>query len=243
MTRLAHHPAPRVGALGVGIGLILAAAGAFGTADAPFLGRAAWFTASAVTLSFIGYGVDYALRGDARLADRRPLRLALVAAVMTVLTTLISFGFSMAAGGARWDDLPGYLMISLVMSAAITGLAFALFRDRPDEAEAPSGPPRFLDRLPPKLRGADIWAVEAEDHYLRLHTSKGQDLILMRLSDAVTELAGIEGVQVHRSWWVARAAVTDIKRGDGRAVLTLKDGSQAPVSRTYAARLRDLGWV
>jgi DNA-binding LytR/AlgR family response regulator len=70
-------------------------------------------------------------------------------------------------------------------------------------------PPKFLERLPLKLRGAEVWAVEAEDHYLRLHTSKGQDLILMRLADAVAELEGIEGAQVHRSWWVARDAITD----------------------------------
>jgi DNA-binding LytR/AlgR family response regulator len=85
--------------------------------------------------------------------------------------------------------------------------------------------------------------VEAEDHYLRLHTSKGQDLILMRLADAVAELDGIEGAQVHRSWWVAREAITDAKRGDGRATLTLRDGAEVPVSRTYAGMLRERGWI
>ena len=59
-------------------------------------------------------------------------------------------------------------------------------------------PPRFLERLPAKLRGAEIWAVQSEDHYLRLHTSLGQELILMRLSDAVAELEGVEGVGVNR---------------------------------------------
>ena len=108
---------------------------------------------------------------------------------------------------------------------------------------ASATPPKFLDRLPLKLRGGEIWAVEAEDHYLRLHTSKGQDLILMRLADAVAELDGIEGLQVHRSWWVARDAVADIARGDGRATLTLQDGSQVPVSRTYAKVLREKGWM
>ena len=54
---------------------------------------------------------------------------------------------------------------------------------------------------------------------------------------------GIEGLQVHRSWWVARDAITDAKRGDGRATLTLKDGAEVPVSRTYAGLLREKGWI
>jgi DNA-binding LytR/AlgR family response regulator len=88
-----------------------------------------------------------------------------------------------------------------------------------------------------------LYAVSAEDHYLRLHTSKGQDLILMRLTDAIDELEGIEGAQVHRSWWVARDAITEAVRGDGRATLTLKGGAEAPVSRTHARLLRDRGWI
>ena len=103
-------------------------------------------------------------------------------------------------------------------------------------------PPKFLERLPSKLRGAKIYAVEAEDHYLRLHTSLGQDLILMRLSDAIAELEGIEGAQTHRSWWVAREAVTGAERLDGRAVLTLRDGAEVPVSRGFARELRAAGW-
>jgi DNA-binding LytR/AlgR family response regulator len=65
----------------------------------------------------------------------------------------------------------------------------------------------------------------------------------MRLSDAIAELEGIEGAQVHRSWWVARNAIADIARTDGRATLTLQDGSQVPVSRTYAKLLREAGWL
>ncbi len=38
---------------------------------------------------------------------------------------------------------------------------------------------------------------------LHFHTDRGSDLILMRLSDALTELKGLEGAQTHRSWWVA----------------------------------------
>lgn len=110
--------------------------------------------------------------------------------------------------------------------------------------EAPAGqaPARFLDRLPPKLRGARLIAVQSEDHYLRLHTDRGSDLILMRLADALGELEGLEGAQTHRSWWVARDAVRDVARGDGRAVLTLEGGLSVPVSRRHARALRAAGW-
>ena len=136
--------------------------------------------------------------------------------------------------------LPRVFGTSLVMVA----IAF-LVRRRPTQThEAAKGapPPKFLARLPAKLAGAELYAVEAEDHYLRLHTSLGQDLILMRLGDAIVELEGIEGAQTHRSWWVARAGIRDAERGDGRATLTLKDGAEAPVSRGYAKALRDAGW-
>ena len=64
----------------------------------------------------------------------------------------------------------------------------------------------------------------------------------MRLADALAELDGLEGAQTHRSWWVAKAAVTDARRSDGRGALTLKNGVEAPVSRSYAAALREAGW-
>jgi DNA-binding LytR/AlgR family response regulator len=136
--------------------------------------------------------------------------------------------------------LPSVFGVSLVM----TGLAFMVRRPMTQtHAAQPDAPPaKFLDRLPPRLRGAELFAVEAEDHYLRLHTSLGQDLILMRLADAVAELEGLEGAQTHRSWWVARGAVTSAERLDGRAVLTLRDGAEAPVSRGFARALRAAGW-
>jgi hypothetical protein len=143
--------------------------------------------------------------------------------------------------GLAGQVLPSVFANSLV----ITGLAFLVRRHPTRTHAAPKGAPspKFLSRLPAKLTGAELFAVEAEDHYLRLHTSLGQDLILMRLTDAIEELDGLEGAQTHRSWWVARAAVTDAERFDGRAMLRLKDGSEVPVSRSYAKTLRAAGWL
>mgnify|MGYP003349828451 CR=1 FL=1 len=105
---------------------------------------------------------------------------------------------------------------------------------------APASPPpvRFLDRLPLKLRGATLYAVQAEDHYLRLHTDRGSDLILMRLSDAVEELEGLEGARTHRSWWVAKDAVAAVLREGRTATLILKGGQEAAVARDLMPQLR-----
>ena len=113
-------------------------------------------------------------------------------------------------------------------------------------APASPGPPReaaFLARIPAKL-GRDLLALEMEDHYVRVHTAEGSDLILMRLRDAITELAGLDGLQVHRSHWVAASAVTGVERKpDGKLILVLRNGLRVPVSRSYAADVRAAGWV
>lgn len=134
---------------------------------------------------------------------------------------------------------------TVATTGALCALSFMIRDQGPTEthaAPADAPPPKFLDRLPAKLAGAELWAIEAEDHYLRLHTSLGSDLILMRLGDAIAELEGIEGARTHRSWWVARGAVRQVERDDGRAMLSLPDGATAPVSRAYAKSLRAAGW-
>jgi len=146
----------------------------------------------------------------------------------------------LGGGGDLLGFVPPVLVISLAMS-----LINALARRRPVQTHAaPPGasPPRFSDRLPRRLKGADIHAVQAEDHYLRVHTSRGSDLILMRLADAVAELEGLEGAQTHRSWWVAKTAVKATRRAHNRAILELAGDIEAPVSRTYLSALRAEGW-
>ena len=51
----------------------------------------------------------------------------------------------------------------------------------------------LFDQLPPEL-GSAIIALEMEDHYLRVHTRLGSDLILLRMRDALAELDGLDNV-------------------------------------------------
>ncbi len=100
----------------------------------------------------------------------------------------------------------------------------------------------FLARAVPRLADGRLLALEAEDHYLRVHTDRGSDLVLMRLRDAIAELVQVPGLQVHRSFWVAEAAVAQVaRRGQGWQI-TLESGLTVPVSRNYGADLRAAGW-
>lgn len=112
------------------------------------------------------------------------------------------------------------------------------------EVAAPSGErgDQLMKRLKPEARG-ELLALEMEDHYLRVHTARGNDLILHRLSDALDEVAGLDGLQVHRSYWVARAAVREVERDGRRLRLVLTNGLKVPVSRNNVAALKTQGWV
>ncbi len=181
--------------------------------------------------------------------DTRPWLavLALTAVISGPLTLMVWVATGLMFSGRFYplSTLPDMAFAVVIVTATVSMINVFLSKAQPIQTHAaPVGtaPARFPDRLPMKLRGAAIRAVQAEDHYLRIHSDRGSDLILMRLSDALDELEGLEGAQTHRSWWVAKGAVRDVSRGDGRATLTLEGGIEAPVSRRYAKALRDAGW-
>lgn len=234
----------RGAAVAVISGLFLTFSGAFGTDDAPLTVRLTyWLLLMGLGYAWGAFVARYFFVGGRMRTGARWLDVAIAALVMSTPFTFVVWFASRLMFGSNIPlrGLPILFASVLLVSLAITAINMLIEVGRTTHA-GPT-PPKFLERLPLKLRGAEVWAVEAEDHYLRLHTSKGQDLILMRLADAISELEGIEGAQVHRSWWVARDAIADAKRGDGRATLTLKDGAQVPVSRTYAGVLRDKSWI
>jgi DNA-binding LytR/AlgR family response regulator len=229
-------------------GVVLSLTGAFQTHYAGFWLRLAYW----LPLMFVGglWGqLCVTMIGLWLDEDRRPwLTILLMTLAMTGPLAVVVWAYTgLTFNGGRLEigALYHFVLPVAVVTSAVAAINVFLSRANPVETHqgSPSDQPaRFLDRLPLKLRGATLHAVESEDHYLRIHTDRGSDLILMRLSDAVAELEGLEGAQVHRSWWVARDAVTGARRGDGRATLTLKGGIEAPVSRRYAPALRKAGW-
>ncbi len=95
--------------------------------------------------------------------------------------------------------------------------------------------------LPPALRG-ELIALEMEDHYVRVHTSRGSHLLLMRMRDAVAATGGVAGAQVHRSGWIARAAMQRFDRYGRKGQVTLRNGLTVPVSRDRLNALPLADW-
>ena len=181
------------------------------------------------------------------------------ALVIAVPLTIVLIGANTVFFGNFGGWAEGGVIFALVwlVSALMTSLNYATSHpelpaaapsaDRaapaPLHPQAPRQNPRLSARLPLRLQHAAIQALEAEDHYLRVHTDMGSELILMRLSDAIPELDGLDGTQCHRSWWVARSAVTGVAKHGGRATLSLNANIDVPVSRTYLPALRAEGWL
>lgn len=192
-----------------------------------------------------GFGAGEVL---SRLFPRMP-DWALYLSVTAVLSVPVSLAVvwleGAIDGGFTINNLLWTYPPVFVISCFVSAVAYAVSKlsERSQEDPVQTGPGRALtDKLPHSLRAANLLSLCAEDHYLRVRTDAGDALILMRLSDAVAACEKVDGARTHRSWWVARQAVIDARKGDGRGTLILCDDTEVPVSRTYYPGLRDAGW-
>lgn len=130
--------------------------------------------------------------------------------------------------------------ISAVIFTVCSTAAWVLLRRTAKPVAAPADGLLIRARVAPDA----LAAIEAEDHYCRVHRRDGQSaLVHYRFGDALKEVAELDGAQVHRGAWVAADAVTGARREGRRWHLTLPDGHAVPVSATHAAEARRRGWL
>lgn len=104
----------------------------------------------------------------------------------------------------------------------------------------PATPPEFVKKLTVGLP-TKILALQAEDHYLRVHTDRNNELIRYRFSDALEDVKHLPGLQVHRSFWINTAAIDYIRRSGRSYEIVLSDGLEVPVSRSYRYAVKEAG--
>lgn len=249
MPRLALPSSRRLAAelvLLVSTGLIVSFLAPFDSSERSLAWRTAYWLSAILGGGVIGISVDEVVR---RKIGHFWLRLAVTVLAMTPLVAVfvVLLASAMFDAPLRAFRPPRLLLEVFVLCVATMTLRqFALGRppvvvtvERP---EAPDPTRTFRRRLSAKRRDARLIAVEAEDHYLRVHTDAGSELVTARFADALAELAGAPGFRTHRSWWVAAAAIEEVRwrRGAGEARLT--GGLCVPVSRSNAAALKAAGW-
>lgn len=155
-------------------------------------------------------------------------------AISAIVTVINYFTFQ------YWPDLvdlPAYIGSIFAIAFIVAGIFQIVTKQRASTAAVP---PPVLERLPYEKRG-QLVALSVEDHYVRILTTKGADVVLLRLRDAMLETGDVAGLQVHRSHWVALDAVTSARRDGDRAILTLQTGDDIPVSRRYVGDIKQAG--
>ena len=232
----------------LGFGCIMAVL----TVSAPFdsgeefsaAGRAVYWSATGVATYFPAAVIIQAVRHGLDRAGSAPWQASLLGgAIAGVPVGLIVFLINSYIAGnddGELKDIPRLIGLCMPISVAVAFLTQILL----DRAEAPhpeasadatgssnAGPPRLLERVKPGTRGP-LQSLQAQDHYVEITTARGQELILMRLADAIAELDGVDGMQVHRSWWVSKSAIDDVLRNGHKMDLRLRDGRIVPVGRS-----------
>lgn len=237
-------------AVGLGFGVMAP----FGTGATLSLGGRLAYWLIAVPLNWLQIAVAITLIERAPFAaDWSPLRRGLTAALALSIPATFEITWLQQVfmhrpidSLAALSEVYLYVLLVSVMLTVPNSLIFFSPAAPAPMAEpalpttiAAPGPvrPPFFDRIRPEL-GTELLALEMEDHYLRIHTAAGSDLILCRFGDAVKELQGFDGLQIHRSWWVARGAIAGIARDGQKMTVTLTNGLAAPVSRSFQKELR-----
>ncbi len=129
-----------------------------------------------------------------------------------------------------------------VIGITITTIAHLAERGSDPAIKTSEKTPDIIARLKPKFRSSKIYALASEDHYVRVYTDTGEDLILMRLGDAIKECTPLSGLQTHRSWWVAEQGVKSVTRSEGKMQIELHSGQRVPVSRSNSKAVKEAGW-
>lgn len=200
--------------------------------------------------------------GRLSLFDRLPpITLTVIAAILGAavftpfaigLDALFSAPNDSEDTGSIWSRLAGEyasfvspiaLVWVLLNARALSQLSVArLSEEEPDQSEPDvemtEDEREFWSRMPVSL-GKDIVAVSAELHYLRVHTPKGDTLILFGFGRSLEVLQRFAGLQIHRSHWVAIDHVAELEREGANLTCRLDNGLVLPVSRKNAKPLKE----
>ena len=112
---------------------------------------------------------------------------------------------------------------------------------RPDDNQPAPKKSAYAERLSFKqndrmmvLNTADVSWIEAEDYYVRIHSTRGRYLVRTALATLEARLNPRDFVRVHRGAIVNVHKVAEV-RDAGALTIVLQDGTEVPISRSRRA--------
>ncbi|MDP3338818.1 LytTR family DNA-binding domain-containing protein [Frigidibacter sp.] len=167
-----------------------------------------------------------------------------ISAINVVLFTPPLYAITLWLSGPG-DTTPSHVEFGFFVFCGSLGVGAVRNVMADAQVELPLPPPPPQDALPrliyrlPEERQAPLLRLSVRDHYVVIHTELGTDTLLMRFADAMAETDPVDGLQVHRSHWVAVSAVAEVLRRGGRTLLVMQDGVEVPVSRAFQASVAE----
>lgn len=151
-----------------------------------------------------------------------------------------------------WNDMTGLIEAALLvffLNLAICSLRNASLAVPPWAAltglapDLPQPPPQrlpgFVSRLPADIQ-APVSMITGRNHHIEVTTDLGTATLLLRFSDAILSMEPGEGMQVHRSHWVAFRRMHCMEKIGQRHFLVLDQGNRVPISKNHVETLRQI---
>ncbi|WP_081621187.1 LytTR family DNA-binding domain-containing protein [Hirschia maritima] len=217
--------------------LLFSAAGAYDTDKVEFLHRfAIWTTLGALLIlqTVVSFRVLKAIP--------RPLRMAIISVMMTVVVAL-EVEFLKYVGFIPHEPDPIvsliFFLLPIILPLTFVILLIELFHStKPKAADR-----QILDEASFNWSSNNVAWVHASDHYLEIGLSSGETRFVRgRIMDAAKHLSSI-GLQVHRSWWVARSEVEKIETQGRDRVIWTKQDKKIPIGRSRIKLLKSEKWL
>lgn len=167
--------------------------------------------------------------------------------------SLVEAGFVVAfsATPAYANPVLWYWLATMFMVIFASSLATALFQDRLARAlsQQPETlsfwwPNRIVENpletlLSSEMRGP-IQTIIAENQYVRVETSNGNELLRMSLTEASNMMDPRIGTRIHRSVWIRYSNITEVVSIGGNPRARAKTGTLHPISRKQTDKLKEM---
>ena len=229
----------------VGAILLFAALGPFGTyEEASFWPRLLYWATTMVATSFVAIVCVALASAAAPRAWSRAFPVLIAGSVLSCFPNTLVVQALVPLFFERETPPFAEMFLTVLPIGLAVGIVTWLVYERggPDQTPVEGDRPNaLLERLPVEKRGPVI-RMSMQDHYVEVVTTRGRELVLMRMADAAAAM-GEAGLRIHRSHWIARDHVAAVRRDGAQAVVTVTDGAELPVSRSYVQALKASGLI